>query len=247
VKIIKIGIGLFLVYYPYYFTQMMKTLIRLFLLVAVVACSAVTVSAQGDVDAWPEFDIWITLTEKDRLFLMTSFATDEGKSYNEGAVGIGWDRRLTKKWSVRGSYRYVYTQTDPSDTEESRLIFDAKYYIPLGKKWMLTNRNRVDLRFVGSDFSWRFRDRIQIERPTPIWNHDLILWSSLEGWYDSNYNVVVNRTRVMAGFTFFFTKWLSTDIFYAFQDERNPESQKNALGIFVGLWLDASNKNQNSD
>ena len=96
---------------------------------------------------------------------MTSFATDEGESYHEGAAGIAWDRRLSEKWSIRGGYRYIYTQAEPQDTKENRFILDAKYYMDLGDKWLLTNRNRVDLRFLSSEFCWRFRDRLQIERP----------------------------------------------------------------------------------
>ena len=197
--------------------------------------------AQGDVDAWPEFDIWFKLNEQDRIYLMTSFATDEEESYHEGAAGIAWDRKLSEKWSIRGGYRYVYTQADPQDTKENRFILDAKYYVDLGDQWLLTNRNRVDLRFLDSGFSWRFRDRLQIERPFVIREHDLVLWSSFEVWHDHSYDDLINRNRLMAGFTFFFNKWLSTDIFYAFQNEKNPQSNKNAIGIFLGIWLDASN------
>ena len=199
-------------------------------------------NAQGDVDAWPEFDVWFRLNEKDRIYVMASFATDSGRTYEESAVGISWDRRLSPEWSVRGGYRFIYTQTEPTDSDESRFIFDAKYYMPLGNSFLLTNRNRIDLRFIkGIDFSFRLRDRLQIERPFKVlWDNNLTLWSSFEVWYDSRYKVVLNRNRLMAGFTFFFTDWISTDIFYAFQNELNPRENKNAFGVFLGLWIDLS-------
>ena len=220
---------------------MKKILASTFLTLILCLFASNPAMAGGDVDAWPEIDVWIKLNKQDRLFLMTSFATDYDESYHEGAVGIAWDRRLNDKWSIRGGYRYISTQAEPRDTEENRFIFDAKYYMDLGNNFMLTNRNRVDLRFLSSDSSsWRFRDRLQIERPILVKNHDLILWSSFEVWHDSNYNDLINRNRFMAGFTFFFNKYVSTDIFYAFQNEKNPKSNTNAFGIFIGIWLDKS-------
>ena len=199
-------------------------------------------NAQGDVDAWPEFDIWFRLNNQDRIYVMASFATDSARSYEESAFGIAWDRRLNEDWSVRASYRYVYTQTEPLNSDESRFILDAKYYLPLGDKFLLTNRNRIDLRFLNdADFSFRLRDRIQIERPfNVLWDNTLVLWSSFEVWYDNRYSVVFNRNRLLTGFTFFFTKWISTDIFYAWQNEKNPPDNKDALGVFLGVWIDLS-------
>ena len=198
--------------------------------------------AQGDVDAWPEIDVWIRLNKQDRIYTMFSLATDSANSYDETAAGIGWDKRLSEHWSVRASYRYIFTETDPSNTDESRFIFDGKYFLPLGDKFVLTNRNRIDLRFIyDQPFSFRIRDRIQIERPfNVLWDNTLVLWSSFEVWYDSNYDVIINRDRLLAGFTFFFSELISTDIFYAWQNEENPPAQKDALGIFIGVWIDLS-------
>ena len=199
-------------------------------------------NAQGDVDAWPEFDVWFRLNDQDRIYTMISLATDSANSYYETAVGIAWDRRLNEDWSVRASYRYVFTQAEPVNSDESRFILDAKYYLPLGDKFLLTNRNRVDLRFLNdADFSFRLRDRLQIERPfNVLWDNTLVLWSSFEVWYDNRYSVVLNRNRLLAGFTFFFTEWISTDIFYAWQNEKNPPDNKDALGVFLGVWIDLS-------
>lgn len=41
-------------------------------------------------DAWPEFDIWISMDEerKNRIFILQSFTEEENFAYNEGATGI---------------------------------------------------------------------------------------------------------------------------------------------------------------
>ena len=214
----------------------------LFIILLLTAGLNQLIKAQGDVDAWPEFDFWFRLNDQDRIYAMASFATDKARSYEESAFGVAWDRRLNEDWSVRASYRYIYTQTEPINSDESRLILDAKYFLPLGNKFLMSNRNRVDLRFLNdADFSFRLRDRLQIERPfNVLWNNTLILWSSFEVWYDSRYRIILNRDRLLAGFTFFFTKWISTDLFYAWQNEINPPEQKDALGVFLGVWIDLS-------
>ncbi len=58
-------------------------------------------NAQGDVDAWPEFDFWIRLNDQDRIYAMASFATDSGRSYEESAFGISWDRKLNEDCEVK--------------------------------------------------------------------------------------------------------------------------------------------------
>jgi hypothetical protein len=72
------------------------------LVVLAMLLAPTTVRAQDlEAEAWPEFDIWINMDEtgKNRLFILASFADEPKFQYEETALGVSWDQRLTPNWS----------------------------------------------------------------------------------------------------------------------------------------------------
>ncbi|MGB5705444.1 MAG: DUF2490 domain-containing protein [Arenicellales bacterium] len=122
--------------------------------------------------AWPEFDIWIGLDEerKNRIYILKSFTDELEFSYEEEVTGISLDHRINEQWSVRGGARYISKIVDPPDANETRPVFDAKWFRPLKNDWLLTDRNRIDVRWIEGtgDPSYRYRNRIQLEKPFPV-------------------------------------------------------------------------------
>ena len=213
----------------------------LFLLAALAAPT--TVRAQDiEAEAWPEFDIWINLDEagKNRIYILSSFANVAKYQYQETALGASWDRRFHKRWSWRVGIRYIWKEVDPPDKNETRAVFDLKWYQPLPGGFMLTDRNRLDLRrFDGdSDTSYRYRNRVQVEKTFTALSRPLTGFLSYEFYYDSRYDEWGQRQRVIAGASLSLTDWLSVDVFPAYHYETKPKSEDAvALGVAFGIYF----------
>ena len=124
-----------------------------------------------------EFDIWIKMDEakKNRIFILNAYTDEPRLGYDESVIGISWDQRFHPHWSWRAGARYIYKEVDPPDTNEARAVLDLKWYQDLGREWLLTNRNRLDLRwFDNSDsMSFRYRNRTQLEKPFKVFSKTL--------------------------------------------------------------------------
>ena len=157
-----------------------------------VAAGSVHAAADLEAEALPEFDIWIKLDDvgKDRIFILAAFADEPSYQYEATALSISWDRRMNKSWSWCVGVRYIWKAVDPPDTNETRGVFDLKWFKDLGNGWLLTDRNRIDLRkFEGvSSLSFRYRNRVQIEKPFKVFSQNWTGFTSYEIYYDSRYD-----------------------------------------------------------
>jgi len=197
-------------------------------------------------NAFPEFDIWIGLDEeqKNRIFILNSYADEPSFEYNETALGISWDQRFHESWSWRAGVRYIDKQVDPPDANETRGVLDLKWFKPLGSEWLLTDRNRLDLRwFDGNyDMSFRYRNRLMIEKPFVIANYTMTGFASYEAYFDSRYSKVIQRNRFIAGVSFPCTKWASVDLFYGYHIESAPKHETGgAIGVAFGFYFIKAN------
>ena len=128
---------------------------------------------------------------KDRIYILNSYAEEPSYQYQETVLGVSWDHRVNESWSWRIGGRYIWKAVDPPDKNETHGVFDLKWYKELGDDWLLTDRNRLDLRrFEGEDTSsFRYRNRVQIERPFEVFSKTFTGFTSYEIYYDSRYMI----------------------------------------------------------
>jgi len=212
------------------------------MILALLAVPFSCLAADIEADAFPEFDIWIKLDKagKDRIYILNSYSSEPSFKYQETALGVSWDRRFHKNWSWRMGARYVWKQVDPPDKNETRVVLDLKWFQELGAGWLLTDRNRIDLRFFDGDSSgsFRYRNRVQIEKGFPIFSMKWTGFGSYEIYYDSRYNTLGQRHRFIAGVSVPITKWLSVDMFPAYHIETKPKHETGgAFGVAIGLYF----------
>jgi hypothetical protein len=141
-------------------------------------------AAAGDrtlTEFWPEIDVFVQLNDRMRLLLLGAVtrAAETGTS-TESTLGVhldyfpeGLPTRLLEiapgmegRWSIwtRIGYQQIGAWTDARPSE-SRVLLEATLRSePLWGAIRLSNRVRLDLRAIGSDTSWRFRNRSRIER-----------------------------------------------------------------------------------
>lgn len=212
------------------------------LLISVLPMAALAQS-DGDIEAeaWPEFDIWIGLDKerKNRIYVLSSFANAPEHSYEETALGVSWDQRFSKSWSWRAGVRYIGKEVQPPDTDEARGVLDLKWFKELGGGWLLTDRNRVDIRwFKNNDqLSYRYRNRLQLEKPFKVGKATWTGFGSFEMYYDTRFDSWARR-RVIAGVSIPIVDWFSIDVFYGQHHESDPkEENAGAIGIAFGLYV----------
>lgn len=185
-----------------------------------------------------EVELRYRFTTDTRLHALTSLTRDH-LSFREGVFGLAIDRRLDPRWSYRIGARYVGRSDDASSSVERRGVFDLQFKETFSDKWTLSNRGRVDLRWIeGRPFSYRLRDRVTLERASTFAGHQFAPYASWELYYDSSYDRVT-RNRAIVGLTVPLGRVVTLDVYHARIDHDYPDTNiTETVGISLVFLLD---------
>jgi hypothetical protein len=130
-------------------------------------------------------------------------------------------------------YRYLPSPNTPA---ENRLEPVATLHFPLKAKLLLTDRNRADLDWQSGKFTWRYRNRIQLERRLTIHSYRPAPYASVEFFYASQYSKW-STTAIYAGCLFPIGKRFEFDPYYAHQNNtgKSPNQQIEQLGLALRI------------
>jgi hypothetical protein len=208
-------------------------------------------------ELWPELDAYLRLNPAMKLFGLAAFSSARQESYSEGQYGIHWDvswrrrylpifHRLTDRandeklrpLTFRVGYRYSSSIQDNGDPfHENRGILEAHLRLPIKGGILASDRNRVDLRWIDGVYSWRYRNRVLLERETAIGGYRLTPYASGEIFHDSRYDAW-NRKRFCLGVQAPLHPRVMLDTYYARQnDTRGEPAHINALGLALNLFF----------
>jgi Protein of unknown function (DUF2490) len=219
-----------------------------FLLLGIFSIRLSAQEADGTAkEVWPEFNAYVPLTEKTRLFFLLSISRSrETRSNTEGQVGAHLDYFRTKNVSFRGGYRYGFSLGASEPFREHRVISEETVRKTLKAKLLLLDRNRQDIRWVNGEFSVRLRNRLTLEREFKLNERSLTPYGSAEIFYDTRFNTF-NRSRFTGGLAITlkkherfidFRKQTVLDIYYLRQnDTRSQPRHLNALGLTFAIYF----------
>ena len=155
---------------------------------------------------WPEIDVYITVKPKVRLYLLgtVSKSVEDGEFRNaegyESQFGVHVDYIPNNHVILRTGYRYgtsVGSNSEPF--KEHRLLTEQTFRQLLPGDLVLSDRNREDFRFVNGDFSFRYRNRVTLEREVHLYKgRNITPYVSGEIFYDTRYKTW-NRNRFAVG------------------------------------------------
>jgi len=199
---------------------------------------------------WPEVDVYVPVNEKVRLFfLFTITKSEETKQNTEGQFGAHIDYTVSKRLILRAGYRYGFSLTEEDPYEEHRPILEQSIRQHLPLKTLLTDRNREEFRFVNGKFSFRYRNRVTLEREFRLRRRSITPYGQLEAYHDSRFDVW-NRNRLTAGVQIQLRKGLPLitrlvprrelvlDVYYTKQnDSRSEPHHIGALGVAFQIHL----------
>ena len=203
---------------------------------------------------WPSFEVYINVKPKVRLYLLGTISKtiEDGELFNaqsyESQVGAHVDYIPNDHLILRAGYRYGREVGDNDNGfREHRLLADQilRKYLP--GDLLLTDRNREEFRFITGDFSFRYRNRVTIEREFQLPSIPLVRGRAIspyvsgEIFYDSRFDTW-NRNRYAAGMVLSFRRGpilrkvlqkrgINLDLFLMRQnDSRSNPAHVNALG-----------------
>jgi hypothetical protein len=203
---------------------------------------------QTTTEGWPEVDIYAKLNASMRFYGMATRARDLDADTKSWEFGPNLDIFL---WSIRDRYlssrdhakrKYLMLRIGyrvlplPDHIVEHRGVIEIapRYYLP--KSFLLVDRNRIDLR--GKDsFSWRYRNRLSLEREFKAHGIAFTPYARAEGYYDCT-SAKWTRFAYIGGIVFPIGSRLEIEPTYERQNSKTGQpSYLNGAGITVSLYF----------
>jgi len=233
---------------------------RALALVVPLALWGVTVRA-GDTRTvvWPEAQAFLKLGGRLRLHLLgdgwyapASWTPDGTASESEAETGAHLDVTLkpiarpklrTRHWErerylwARVGYDYIWAPGDPAEPiHENRGIVELTGRVPLPGQLWAVNRARVDLRDKNGKYSTRYRERLMLERETPIFGLETVPYVSAEVLYDTRYDAW-SEQRYHAGLEMVLdARWRLEPYYLRQEDQRSEPAHTNAFGLVLKYY-----------
>jgi hypothetical protein len=209
--------------------------------------------ATAQVDEFlPEIDAYYKVTQDVRLSFQAK-ETREGSEPTQAEIGpsiefylkpllrlkkitrFDLDDSKSRPLVLAIGYRYLPSPNEPA---ENRVEPVATFNFPLRAGFLLSDRNRADLDWKSGKFTWRYRNRLQIEKRLTINSYHPAPYASVEPFYESQYNKW-SDTAIYAGCLFPIGKHVELNPYYEHQNNtgKSPNQQLNQLGLILSFFF----------
>jgi hypothetical protein len=132
---------------------------------------------------------------------------------------------------LEAGYRII---TAPDVPPKNRVLEAVTFRFPLGAGFLLSDRNRWEEDWQTGNFSWRYRNKLKVERTFSVRSYHLIPYVAAEPFYISQYGKW-SSTDLYAGCQTPVGKHVQFDTYY--EHENNTGTKPNRQNNFVGLAL----------
>jgi hypothetical protein len=141
---------------------------------------------------------------------------------------------------IETGYRII---TAPNTPNENRAIEAITSHFPIFASILLTDRNRVDLDWKNGTFTWRYRNKLTLERTFSIHSYHLIPYVAAEPFYESQYKKWAS-TDLYAGCLLPVGKHVEFDPYYEFENDtgKAPNRQQYYVGLALYLFFSRSSQ-----
>jgi hypothetical protein len=194
---------------------------------------------------WPEVDIWRELEPNLNLLFIESLTRSRETQYLDAQTGANIDYRWFPQeiyplaLTFRAGYSYAAQLSEsPEPYKEHRAIADFTPRYNLEDNLILFDRNRVEFRWVNSDYSTRYRNRLRLEyRPTireklinTYFQAEMVFDYSAHRW---------TRSYIQTGVEVPLAWFLSIEVNFTRQNSINSSAPDhvNALGFVVSFFF----------
>jgi Protein of unknown function (DUF2490). len=194
---------------------------------------------RADTQSWNDVQLTIPISKKVDFLIQGTLRMggNLSKAVDE-RWGFGFNYKLSKYVTL--SELYLHREARPPNGRhevEERLTVGATLRKPIGKL-TLSDRNLVERRWRQPQVdSWRYRNRIQLERPFKIQKAKFTWFVADEIFYDWSLHDWV-RNRFSVGASHVFNKHFTGDLYYLRQnDGRSRPGDINVIGTVLRFRL----------
>jgi hypothetical protein len=224
---------------------------KLLALAALIVLWCLPVRAQTD-QFLPEVDTYFKVNSDLRISFQAK-QTRESSDPTQAELGPSLDFYLKPLLRLKD-----VTTFDLDDSKSRPLVFSIGYrYLPQAngspatnriepvltfrfpaKRFLLTDRNRGDLDWKSGNFTWRYRNRFEVEKPLTIRSYQPAPYAAAEFFYESQYSKW-SDTAIYAGCLFPIGKHVEFNPYYEHQNStgKKPNQQLNQLGLLLNLYF----------
>jgi hypothetical protein len=200
---------------------------------------------------WPQLSAYVALRPDTRLYLDAS--NSRGKESDTHSFDLSAfvdisikpilrEQLRTEDWQrsryfwARLGYTRVVKATDGTPSvAENRGVVAVHGKAPLPSEVWLEARARADLRWIGDDYSTRYRIRLEATREFTILERTVVPYVNAECFYDTRYDGWA-RTLYQGGVEVTVNPGFRYEIYLARKNDRQPsEDTLNAFGL-VAKW-----------
>jgi hypothetical protein len=226
---------------------------RLWFLAALLMMSHSLDARAQSSQLWPEISTFVKVNDRTRFYFLAT-TVKEGRDSTSGEIGPNVDFYLhpirnrkhfagfrldeskNRLLLLRIGYRYIPT-FGGDDPDENRGVVEATARYPLLGGLLISNRNRLDFRFIGGDQSWRYRNRLSLERELSLGALRVNPYVRFEGFYDNRVSKW-SRTESVAGASFPAGRW-ELEGYFDYQHDTAGSSNRtvHAVGAVVNIYL----------
>ena len=217
-----------------------------------------TLCRAQDTQFLPEIDTHLKLNSNFRLFLQ---AKDDREGGDPQQFTFGpsiqfylkpllklkkvalFDLNDEKKRALvfESGYRII---TAPNTDATNRAEESVTFHLPFAFGTLFSDRNRADLDWKAGTFTWRYRNKLTLQRNLPVSSYHLIPYVAAEPFYESQYQKW-STTDLYVGCLFPAGKYVQFDLYYQHQNNtgKKPNRQNNFVGVnlnFYFSWVAAS-------
>jgi hypothetical protein len=137
--------------------------------------------------------------------------------------------------AVETGYRII---TAPGAQNKNRAIEAVIFHLPFVSQTLFSDRNRADLDWQAGTFTWRYRNKLTLQRTLRISSYHLIPYVAAEAFYENQYRKW-SSTALYAGCLFPIGKRVQFDAYYEHENNTGttPNHQDNFVGIALHLYF----------
>jgi len=218
---------------------------------SLICFACLPVRAQ-DVQFLPEVDAHLKLNSTFRAYVEAKNDRDGGEQ-NQFAIGpslqlylkpliqlkdltaFDLDDAKSRFLVLETGYRSI---TAPNAPTNNRMLPMATLNFPMKAGLHISDRNRADLDWINGAFTWRYRNKLAVQRTFSINTYHLIPYVAGEPYYTSQYSKW-STTALYAGCLLPVGKHLQFNTYYEHENNtgKHPNKSKNAVGLALYLYF----------
>jgi hypothetical protein len=227
--------------------------VRRIVLAALIVVSSGTSTHAQTTQVWPEISVFTRLNDRMRFYFLAT-TVKESRESTEGEFGPNFDfylrpfrerKRLagfhldeskSRFLLIRVGYRYL--DSFSADPSEHRVVLEVTPRYPLKGGVLVSNRGRVDARFIDGEYSWRLRSRLSVEKEFSIGSVRMNPYVRGELFYDSRFDKW-SRTEWIGGAAFPLNRRVELEGYLDYQHDTGGDHNRQvyAIGTVLNLYF----------